>query len=180
MSRFSNLTSHDLRRPSKSVGRAHHTDLAMEGLQLQAALRSSPSITAERSSAYPSMLFAVDGWLDLPCPRRSTATQRYPRWARNSIRPAQASEFRRLAVRERYDRALAPVFAIDLRTVFCCDRAHDFLLFRCDHRLKPIETLPGAPLQITGFIQIFRFNTIATLCCVMCGALCRGPHGCNR
>jgi hypothetical protein len=48
--------------------------------------------------------------------------------------------------------------------------------------LKPPEaigTVRDALLQITGFIQIFRFNTIAALRFAMCRALWGAPHGRN-
>jgi hypothetical protein len=44
---------------------------------------------------------------------------------------------------------------------------------------ESIGTVRGVLLQITDFIQIFRFNTIVVLCFVMCRARWGGPHGSN-
>jgi hypothetical protein len=67
------------------------------------------------------------------------------------------------AVRERYDGAFAPVFVVDRRTIFHCNRAHvifSLSLFAAirSQRLEDIGRFRRVQFQRTGFIQIFRFK----------------------
>ena len=63
-----------------------------------------------------------------------------------------------------------------MRTVFVVIGRMIFSFFR---DFESIGTLRGALLQITGFIQIFRFYTIVVLRFAMCIARWGGPHGRN-
>src|SRR5436189_5972507 len=102
-----------------------------------ASLRSSASITAARSSAYPVHVVRRRG-LTRPAMTATVVRDDAEALLREEEHLAVPSiRAQGPAMRERYDRTLTPIFVINLCSVFGSDRAHRkpfLVIVRCRHR----------------------------------------------